>query len=684
MYERTSVAARYSLYSRVGDSTSSLKTVAYCIKSIVQIRDRILLGDDFFYFKCEKCADDNQEEFMRYHLSWVDVVHITLFNLTHNPQIQLPSDSGSSQFSSVERGPQTYEDGRTYFHYKADVARFIDKHWGYFWKKTRGETWINSASSALSTNSTENVPEEGRFESGKAKYNKNGMWALTDDLRLPSSYDSPQQQKVRQAMYTFSEDGRLVDIAPGQGGGAARKKRRGEGGTRSTTTYKRARPAQAAVSESTGGVTAAAQAQKARAKKRKSEPKSKWVIGMWPDIDNPPGPVKMCREQTHTSQLVQMDESQLVVWNDRGYRMAKATHGVETGTWYYEVKILDGLKPEANLRIGWSQISGERDAPCGFDYYSYSMRINPSRCFHVSYGFDYGEPIKPGDVLGILIHLPPLDPIEQRDIDERRWHPDEVYRAFKYTRPESERPPDAPPELPPLPILRGSEIEYFLNGRSLGTAFRDLYLGKYHPALSPYMGGRAELNFGPTFKYPPPEDWGGRGIRARAMSELEYEALPATSGPVISDISAGAGTGGEVAAAGMESEAAEAKSASDEAPAAGAKDEEGEPSLQGTTKLQSPTAIAVIASNAVDSAIGPTKKETASSKEDPAPSQVGQPLAVVDPVQGQAEGPGKDVAVSAATAAAGTPESNNGTGTAPVAPESSDISNHNGSTPRIE
>ena len=30
-------------------------------------------------------------------------------------------------------------------------------------------------------------------------------------------------------------------------------------------------------------------------------------------------------------------------------------------------------------------------------------------------------------------------------------------------------------------------------------------IGKYYPAVSSYMGGKVTFNFGPDFKYPPPE-----------------------------------------------------------------------------------------------------------------------------------------------------------------------------------
>ncbi|KAJ1938731.1 transcription factor, contains a PHD finger motif, partial [Kickxella alabastrina] len=533
------------------NSAESLKTVPClgcgsrchidCISCTAGFKDKILLGDDFFHFKCFKCTD-GQERFKRYHLSWVDVVHITLFNLTHNAPVRPNSaanrgkaDDPTGQFSSSEHGPQEYGDSRVYFHYKADVAKFIDQHWSYFWTKSRGETWINSASSALSTNSTENVPDDGRFESGKAKYNKNGMWALTDDLRFPSSYDSLQQQKTRTIMYSFADDGALIELRSQSGNG--RRKRRAEPPMpKAAAKGKKPRSAAApgtsgaldagvgdlsagALTVSKRGGLAAAAASGGRGGKR--EAKSSWSISMWPDIDNPQGPAHMSREETHAAAQFVIESDRLTVWNDKGYRMAKASHGVETGAWYFEVTVLAPVRPEYNLRIGWSQISGELHAPCGYDVFSYSVRAKPSTRFHAAIGSPYGEEYGPGDTLGVLMYLPVLDDDEKQDLADRKWQPGERYRQFTYARPESQRPYNADNELPPLPVLAGSELVYFKNGKCLGPAFQKLYLGKYYPAVSSYMGGKVRVNLGPDFKYPPPPVWNDNAP-VRPISELEY------------------------------------------------------------------------------------------------------------------------------------------------------------------
>lgn len=51
--------------------------------------------------------------------------------------------------------------------------------------------------------------------------------------------------------------------------------------------------------------------------------------------------------------------------------------------------------------------------------------------------------------------------------------------------------------------LKGSEITFFKNGVSQGTAFTDVLGGTYYPAASMYMGAEVKFNFGPDFKYTP-------------------------------------------------------------------------------------------------------------------------------------------------------------------------------------
>ena len=184
--------------------------------------------------------------------------------------------------------------------------------------------------------------------------------------------------------------------------------------------------------------------------------------------------------------------------------MAKATHGVWEGHWYFEVTLNNST---GHARIGWSQISGDLQAPCGYDIFSYSFRDSPGTLFHNSRPvldapevYDGGFSnfvflfslkqtlVETGDVLGVAIHLPKYkkkarEPAVDVQLLRRLWDPERMdqYVPFKSK---------------PLSTVPKSYIEYFKNGNSLGHAFTNLNLGKYHPAVSVFGGASVSVNFG--------------------------------------------------------------------------------------------------------------------------------------------------------------------------------------------
>jgi Set1/Ash2 histone methyltransferase complex subunit ASH2 len=71
---------------------------------------------------------------------------------------------------------------------------------------------------------------------------------------------------------------------------------------------------------------------------------------------------------------LKLSEDRLGVIGEKGYSMVRATHGVSSGAWYFEVFVKD--KPaNAGLRMGWAQPLANLQAPCGYDKFSYSWRI---------------------------------------------------------------------------------------------------------------------------------------------------------------------------------------------------------------------------------------------------------------------------------------------------------------------
>lgn len=97
--------------------------------------------------------------------------------------------------------------------------------------------------------------------------------------------------------------------------------------------------------------------------------------------------------------------------------MARATHGVTHGTWYFEITI-DDMPEGSATRLGWAQELANLQTPLGYDKFGYSWRSRKGTKFYESKGFHftdsgYGQ----GDVIGCLIYLP-LDSSDKFDSEQ--------------------------------------------------------------------------------------------------------------------------------------------------------------------------------------------------------------------------------------------------------------------------
>jgi hypothetical protein len=140
------------------------------------------------------------------------------------------------------------------------------------------------------------------------------------------------------------------------------------------------------------------------------------------------------------SQL-ELSNDQLTCMGQDGFRMIRATQGVHSGSYYYEVEILAPESEDAHVRVGWSTRQGELQSFVGYDKWSYGFRDIAGSLVHESRRFDgysagaeadtcpkpsaapteAGEPVVrdeepdtptavpcgfgPGDIVGCYIHL---------------------------------------------------------------------------------------------------------------------------------------------------------------------------------------------------------------------------------------------------------------------------------------
>jgi hypothetical protein len=207
-------------------------------------------------------------------------------------------------------------------------------------------------------------------------------------------------------------------------------------------------------------------------------------------------------------QLTLLPDDMTVV-GEQGYRMAQATHGANEGTWYYEITIGEPLQADGHVRLGWATEMAELQAPVGYDRYSYSYKDSTGQIFHQSRGMNYGRPFGVGDVIGCLIHLPPVDgggggnshshgnnmpPLNQVSMEMRE-------EIVKEKEKEKESAKAIRKSMQKLPPHRGSFIMFFVNGVGQGKAFEDIWRGCYYPACSFFHGASATFAFGPDFQF---------------------------------------------------------------------------------------------------------------------------------------------------------------------------------------
>ncbi|KAJ6833371.1 protein TRAUCO-like [Iris pallida] len=208
--------------------------------------------------------------------------------------------------------------------------------------------------------------------------------------------------------------------------------------------------------------------------------------------------------------------------------MVRATRGVLAGHWYFEIKVLR-LGPTGHARLGWATEKGDLQAPVGYDGSSYGYRdVDGSRVHRAQrerYGAEgYGE----GDVIGFYLGMPDGERYAPRP-PHLVWYKGQRYMYNTDGKDESPK------------VVPGSEISFFKNGVCQGTAFKDIFGGRYYPAASMYTmpnepNCEVRFNFGPDFDFFP-ENFGGRQT-PRPMSDVPYHGYDdKVEGPVENGLS---------------------------------------------------------------------------------------------------------------------------------------------------
>ncbi|KAL8834027.1 MAG: hypothetical protein Q9170_003958 [Blastenia crenularia] len=248
------------------------------------------------------------------------------------------------------------------------------------------------------------------------------------------------------------------------------------------------------------------------------------------------------------SSHILFDSTGRSITTEKGFRMARANIAAREGRWYYECKILSGVKPPTHdpavdpnsdpgghVRLGWARREANLDTPVGFDAYSYGLRDVSGQKVHMSRPKDFApvnESFCEGDVIGLEITLPSLalhrkvvegsynkavdvsddlDPLPAteapdiiRDRVPIRYKGVVYFEQFEYSSTKdleelmnpsssvstaaantaSTAPPNPNHPSVTLRTLPFSSVRVYKNGKMIGTPFKDL-LAFLPPASKP-------------------------------------------------------------------------------------------------------------------------------------------------------------------------------------------------------
>ncbi|KAJ5152815.1 uncharacterized protein N7482_009293 [Penicillium canariense] len=287
---------------------------------------------------------------------------------------------------------------------------------------------------------------------------------------------------------------------------------------------------------------------------------------------------------------ISFSEDARAVTTSAAWHTARANVCAREGSYYYEARVISGrvnnalaapqkggadASPRGHVRLGFARREADLDVNVGVDCYGYGIRdvngevVNRMRCepFPKDKAIDVkeniNEGINEGDVIGMLITLPPLslhkkivegnyDPAVDGDGSDHSsraptatniirdripfhyksdfcWQQSNIF-STKHLRDYAFNLKETPTFGPPSPLnsedaslrtLPGSSITIFKNGVKMGTPFKELYA--FLPPASRLANGTNNLGIGERENaddgmigyYPAVSCYGGGAVECR-------------------------------------------------------------------------------------------------------------------------------------------------------------------------
>ena len=168
---------------------------------ILQKKPSRFEGDVLFDFQCKNCGSNEEEQISRSKLTWLQAIHITLYNL---------SVKGSGR--------------QGFFRWKDDICPFISKNWNMlFPDKPMTNNWRSTVAGTLSVYCSK------LFKSGQSIFNESGWWALMEVKPPLRTYGDEIKVKQKSKQKVSSLKGDYIDGGFFDIGRRKRKPKQSEG-----------------------------------------------------------------------------------------------------------------------------------------------------------------------------------------------------------------------------------------------------------------------------------------------------------------------------------------------------------------------------------------------------------------------------------------------------------------------
>lgn len=197
----------------------------------------------------------------------------------------------------------------------------------------------------------------------------------------------------------------------------------------------------------------------------------------------------MCTSLSHSAPQLQVVDGTVSMPCCKGYCSSKASHGVEKGSWYFEVEIIKG-----SVRVGWSQALSDIQAPVGYDEYGYGISNKQSKIFHCSRGYSVDFDLSQVKRLGCLLSISEemeLDELTRKEQIEKKYPPLNFLTSYNVKQE----------------ILKNGSIKFFADGQEIvKEKFENIYRAKYFPTVSIFGDAVVKVVFKESeFEFPIPE-----------------------------------------------------------------------------------------------------------------------------------------------------------------------------------